>query len=978
MASRKMTNFARLGGLLLSCSALPLAAHAAPGPVPLPQLVREVSIPHQDFVLPNGLRVYVVTDRKAPVVAVSVWYHVGSKDEPKGETGFAHLFEHLMFGGSENAPGSYFEPMQALGATDMNGTTWFDRTNYFETVPTAALPMALFLESDRMGHLLGAIDQTKLDTQRGVVQNEKRQGDNQPYGLVEYAQIAAMTPPGHPYNHPTIGSMADLDAASLETVKNWFRAKYGPNNAVLVLAGDIDVATAKTLVAKYFGDIPRGPEVTPAAASVPTLPARKEETLKDRVATVRLYRDWNVPGSTDADLPALDVGASILGGLSSSRLDNALVRGQQIAVRTVAGVQPFERLSQFEVTVDVKPGVDPALVAKQLDAIIADFIAKGPTEDEVLRAVTREVSGRIQGQESVNGKAVTIAEGALYAKDPDFYRKDLAAYAALTPAKVKAALAKWLSRPVYALTVVPGARDAYQESAGGKGSFHPSYYRTPTSDEHPLAPPSKLGTVGPRSFQAEGVAPGAGTVAKPQNPTKPARTPPALGPMAELKFPKVEHARLANGIAVDYAQRSGEPVTRVQLSFDAGNAADPKDKLGLQALMLRVLAEGTTSRNSVQIAEEQERLGASIGAAPGMDTTSVSLSALTPNLAPSLDLLSDFIQHPAFDPKEIERVRSQQLAAIASEMTQPQGIALRVLPPLIYGRDHPYGVPFSGRGEGAAVAKVTRDDMIAFQQAWLRPDNAHIFVVSDKPLAEILPLLDQRFGTWAATGTKGVKPALALPKVPAGSRVLLIDQPNSPQSLILGGEVTPARGTEDVLALSSANDVLGGDFLSRMNMDLRETKHFSYGVGSVVRQVVGPMAYLVFAPVQSNQTGPSLAALISDTKDFLGPKGTTQVELERTINGRTRELPGSFETSGSVLGALQGMALYHRPDDYWDTLATRYRALKTSDFDAAIRRAINPDAMLWVVVGDAKTVRPQLDKLGLPIEVMGGAKESAK
>jgi predicted Zn-dependent peptidase len=454
--------FRPLFGSLAALSLASSAIAAAPlKPAPVAELVKAVNIPHGEFTLPNGLRVFVHEDRKAPVVAVSVWYHVGSKDEPKGKTGFAHLFEHLMFNGSEHAPGDFFEPLQQIGATDLNGTTWFDRTNYFETVPTPALETALFLESDRMGHLLGAMDQKKLDNQRGVVQNEKRQGDNEPYGLVEYAQLAALFPEGHPYHHSTIGSMADLDAASLETVKDWFRTKYGPNNAVLVLAGDIDLKTARPLVEKWFGDIPRGPEVTPAAATVPTLPARREETLHDRVATTRLYRMWAIPGLTDPDLVPLDVAASVLGGLSSSRLDNALVRGEKIAVNVSASVEPFERVSLFEVTADVKPGVDPALVSKRLDEVIAELIAKGPTADEVQRVATREVSNRIAGLESVGGfggKAVAIAEGALYANDPDFYKKQLAAYAAATPAKVMAVTKKWLSRPVYALTVSPGER----------------------------------------------------------------------------------------------------------------------------------------------------------------------------------------------------------------------------------------------------------------------------------------------------------------------------------------------------------------------------------------------------------------------------------------------------------------------------------------------------------------------------------------
>jgi predicted Zn-dependent peptidase len=937
-------------------------------PAPVAELVKAVDIPHQEFTLPNGLRVIVHEDRKAPVVAVSVWYHVGSKDEPKGKTGFAHLFEHLMFNGSENAPGDFFEPLQQIGATDLNGTTWFDRTNYFETVPTPALEMALFLESDRMGHLLGAMEK-KLDNQRGVVQNEKRQGDNEPYGLVEYAQLAALFPEGHPYHHSTIGSMADLDAASLETVKDWFRSKYGPNNAVLVLAGDIDAKSARPLVEKWFGDIPRGPEVVPASAAVPTLAAKKEETLHDRVATTRIYRLWTVPGLTDPELVPLDVAASVLGGLSSSRLDNALVRKEKIAVSVSASVQPFERVSLFEVTADVKPGADPALVAKRLDAVVAELLAKGPTADEVQRVATREVSGRISGLESVGGfggKAVALAEGALYAKDPDFYKKQLAAYAAATPAKVRAVAKKWLSRPVYALTVSPGERGAYDEAKAGPATHHPAYYRKPTPAPAQAEPVEAGLLAGGRSYFDKLSTNGGGAGARSAVDRSKF---PAVGPIADLDFPTVERTRLSNGIEIIYAQRTAVPVTRVAVSFDAGNAADPKDKLGTQSLMLALLDEGTRTRSSVQIAEEQERLGASIGAGATMDRTTVNLSALTPNLAPSLDLLADIIRNPAFAPMEVERLRGQQLARIANEMTQPQGIALRTLPPLLYGKAHPYGVPFTGTGDPEVVKKVTRDDLVAFQRAWLRPDNAKIFVVSNLPLAQVTPLLEQSFGAWKPEGPKGVKNfAAATP--PAQSRIVLIDRPGSPQSLILGGALLPVKGKDELITLLAANDVLGGNFLSRLNMDLRETKGWAYGVNSQVNRVTETAPYLIYAPVQADKTGASIAAMLADANEFLTVKGVTADELQRTVNGSIRELPGSFETSGDVLGGMQRNALYGRADDYYDTLAERYRAMKAADLDQAARAVIDPKKLLWVVVGDAAKVRPQLDVLKLPVETV--------
>jgi predicted Zn-dependent peptidase len=953
-----------LAGLSLSAVAAAAPAPAAPAPAPVSALVRAVDIPYQQFTLPNGLRVIVHEDHKAPIVAVSVWYHVGSKDEPAGKTGFAHLFEHLMFGGSEHSDQSWFTPMQQIGATDMNGTTWFDRTNYFETVPRGALETALFLESDRMGHLLGAITQSKLDIQRGVVQNEKRQGDNEPYGMVEYAEANALFPEGHPYHHTTIGSMTDLDAASLETVKDWFRSHYGPNNAVLVLAGDIDLPTARQLVEKYFGDIPRGPQSIPAAASVPTLPAPKAEELHDQVATTRLYREWVVPGLTDPSYAALEMGAEVLGGLASSRLDNALVRGDKTAVSVSAGVQPFERISEFTVTADVKPGVDANQVAARLDQVIADFVKNGPTADELQRAKTRIVSGRIRGLESVGGfggKAVALAEGAVYAGDPSFYKVQLQRVAALTPEEVRASVNHWLSRPVYALKVSPGPRGAYEESksVGHGGVRAPAYFRPPAPGEHPLAPLPAYS--GPATYAPPQTPPGGGGVDRSHFP--------AVGQIADLKFPTVEHARLSNGIEVIFARRAAVPVVDVAISFDAGNAADPKDKLGTQSLMLALLDEGTDRYSSVQIAEQEERLGASIGAAAGMDRTNVTLTALRPNLTASVDLLADIVRRPAFAPAEVERLRGQQLARIAQEMSEPQGIALRTLPPLLYGKAHPYGVPFTGTGDPAVVAHVSRDDLAGFHDAWMRPSKAKIFVVGDTSLAEIVPILERSFGDWHDSGPAPVKNLdAAIPANPP--HIVLIDRPNSPQSLILAGEVLDRTGRDDLVALLEANDVLGASFLSRLNMDLRETKHWAYGVFSFAQRVVGRIPFLVFAPVQSDQTGPALAALTGDMHAFLTDKGVTPEELQRTINGSIRELPGSFETSGEVLGGMEQNEQYGRPDNYYETLASRYRSLTAADLDTAARHNIDPNKLVWVVVGDAAKVKPQLDKIGIPVEAM--------
>lgn len=931
--------------LLIAAPAVAVAA-----PAPASELTKRINIPHEKFTLANGLRVIVHTDRKSPVVAVSIWYGVGSKHEPQGKTGFAHLFEHLMFNGSENAPGDYFEPLQQVGATDFNGTTWLDRTNYFQTVPTGALERALFLESDRMGHLLGAVTQEKLDNQRGVVQNEKRQGDNQPYGLVEYLQFENLFPVGHPYHHSTIGSMADLDGASLEDVKGWFRDNYGPNNAVLVLAGDIDTPTAKTLVEKYFGDIKRGPSTKPVNAPVTTLATAKSDTVTDRVATTRIYRNWAVPGLNDKDSAALDVAASVLGGLASSRLDNALVRNEKIAVAVTASLQEFQHASVFEMTADVKPGVDPATVAKRLDEVLAEFLRNGPTADEVSRSVVSNLGGYIRGLEAVGGfggKAVVLAQGELFSNDSNFYKKRLAQLGALTPASVQKAAQKWLTRPVYSLTVTPGERTLDGGKLGGwvegKAPTHsPAHYVDPNAEQQPMGMTSAVD----RSKLPE------------------------VGSLAPLDFPALERGKLSNGINVIFAKKAAVPAVTVSVSFDAGYAADPKAALGTQSLMLSLMPEGTTSRNSVQIAEENERLGSGIQTAASLDRTAVTMFALSANLGQSIDLLADVVRNPAFEASEVERLRGQQLSRISAEFNNPNAIGTRVLLPALYGTAHPYGVPPSGLGDPAVVATVSRDDLKAFHAAWLRPEKARIVVVGDTSLAEVTALLEKAFGTWSApaspAGTKSFGAAIPKP----AKRIILIDRPKSPQSIILGGEVLNAKGSDDLVALQAANEVFGGNFLARINMNLRETKGWSYGVRSNISLNSESVPFIITAPVQSDRTGDSLKELISDMTAYLGPKGTSEEELVRTVNGNVRRLPGSFETTGAVFGGITSILNFNRPDDFYEQLPAKYTAMKASDIDAAGRAKLSVDKLLWVVVGDASVVKPQLEGLGLPVEVV--------
>jgi predicted Zn-dependent peptidase len=934
---------------LSACAAQPSGELATPLPPPLPAtepaslatLVKAVDIPYESFTLPNGLTTIVHTDRKAPIVGVTLYYRIGSKNEPRGKTGFAHLYEHLFFGGSENVP-HFDKPLEAAGSTTTNGSTWYDRTNYVETVPKGALDLALFVESDRMGHLLGAVTQDKLDKQRSVVQNEKRQGDNEPYGLVDYAIGDGLFPVGHPYRHSAIGSMADLDAATLGDVRAWFRDHYGPNNAVLALAGDIDVATARPLVEKWFGAIPRGPEVHKIDAAPVTLPAPAKREMADQVPVTRLTRNWSGPGLNDNDAVALQIGMHILGGLASSRLDNALVRGEQLAVAVTASAQTFEQVSFLQATMDVKPGVDRAKAEARFDQVLAQFIAEGPSEDEVRRAATSILSSQIGALEEVGGfygKGATLAEGQLYSGDPAKYKDELARMAALTPAQIRAAMQRWLNRPAFALAVVPGDRTEKGEAMGGWG-------------DEGTAPP-------PRPDPRKPV---------PALATAPARTMPPVAPVADLAFPAVERAKLSNGIPVALARRTAIPKVIVSLAFDAGYAADALDTPGTQGLMLAMLDEGTTSRDATRIAEEQERLGAAISTSGGIDTSSVTLTALTANLAPSLTLMADIARNPAFATSEVDRVKDQRQAELAQTLSTPRSLAIRETTKVLFG-SHPYAQPGDGLGDAAALAALTPAALRAAHDKWLRPDLARITVTGDIAMADLLPLLEKAYGGWQDPATpKPVKPLDAAVPTPQ-PRIVVIDRPNSPQSVIVAARVLGITGrTPDMEALDLANEVLGGGFLSRLNEDLREQKGWSYGVYSGVRSPVGPRSFSVVAPVQADKTGAAILAIRADIKAFLGAKPVEPEELNRVTDGNIRGLPNRFESNADVLSAIAANDLLQRPDNYYATLATRYRAIDAKALDGAARNWLQPDALVFVVVGDRKQVEPQLKGLGLPVE----------
>ncbi len=923
---------AALGLALGGFAGVPLPAAAK-----APAAATAVDIPFEEFTLPNGLRVVVHTDRKAPIVAVNIWYHVGAKDEPSGRTGFAHLFEHLMFQGSENHNGEFFEPFKQVGATDQNGTTNTDRTNYFQNVPTTALDMALWMESDRMGHLLGAIDQAALDEQRGVVQNEKRQGENQPYGQVWDKLTRALYPAGHPYHHGVIGSMNDLNAASLEDVKTWFRTWYGPNNAVLVLAGDIDVATAKEKVARYFGDIPAGPTMAQPKVDVARRAASTREVMTDKVPQARIYRAWNVAQVGTTDIDQLQLFAQVLGGAKSSRLDQRLLHQDKLVDNIGTMVGPSQLGSNFIIMATVKQGVDPAKVEAVIDEELKRLVAEGPSAEELARAKTAFRAGFIRGIERIGGfggKADALAECAVYEGDPGCFRTSLSTIRDASVADVKAVGAKWLGVGDHTLVVEPGERVALAELPSGK----PAPFNVPAVDARYRVLPSQVD-------RSAGV---------PQTATFP-----------ELKFPQLQRATLKNGTRVVLAERHDIPVVQFSYEFQGGFTADQGRKPGTANFTMGMLDEGAGKLGSLAFADAADALGARIAAGASLDGANVYLSALKENLAPSLALYADALRAPRFDQGEIDRIKATWIAGIKQEKVNPNAVAMRVLPPLLYGKGHPYAIPFTGSGDEAAIQALGRDDLLSFHKDWVRPENATLIVVGDTTLKEIVPLLDRQLGDWKG---EGAAPRVGAPSAvarPDKARVYLIDQPGAVQANLFAGQVVPSTMDAGATRFDIANGVLGGDFTSRLNMNLREDKHWSYGARSSASGALGQRPWMAVAPVQIDKTSDAMKEMQAEISQFAsGQRPLTTDEVARIRNIQTLSLPGAYETASAVMNTIGGIVRYQRPDDYVFKRKAEIEAMTPAQV-AEAARTLDPARLTWVVVGDLKQTEAPVRALGL-------------
>lgn len=883
------------------------------------QSAKDVDIPHQKFVLKNGLTLIVHEDHKAPIVAVNVWYHVGSKNEKEGKTGFAHLFEHLMFNGSENFNEDYFQALERVGATDLNGTTNEDRTNYFQNVPMNALDLALWMESDRMGHLLGAVTQEKLDEQRGVVQNEKRQGQNQPYSIAWDLITEGTYPKGHPYSWQVIGSMEDLNAASLDDVHEWFKKYYGAANAVLVIAGDVNTEEVKQKVEKYFGDIPSGPPVAKHDVWIAKMTGTKRQIAQDRVPQARLYKVWNTPQWGSREEALLGLAANILSSGKTSRLYKKLVYDKQIATSASAYSWSNEIGGQFLLDAMVAPGKDLAEVEKLIDEELQKFLKEGPTKKELERVKTQYFAGFVRGVERIGGfggKSDRLAESAVYGGDPNAYKNYMKYVEEATIEDIKKVVNDWLSDGVYILEIHP-----FPE------------YSTITSD----ADRSKL---------------------------------PGIGETPDATFPKFEKAKLSNGLNIVLANRTTIPAISFTLMIDAGYSADVFTIPGTATLTANMLDEGTKKMNALQISEELQMLGAYLGSSASLDYNYLTLNSLKSNLDKSLSLWSEILLSPSFPQDELDRLKKQQIAGIKREKVQPIQMAYRVLPKLYFGEGHAYSLPLTGSGFEETVEKISREDLMKYHQQWYKPNNATLVIVGDVTMGEVLPKLEKALKDWKAGDIP--KKNISVVDVKNNKTLYLLDKPAAQQSTILAGHLIVPKSDPDDLAIEMMNDILGGVFTSRINMNLREDKHWSYGSGSFIMNTKSQRPYIIYGLVQTDKTKESILELQKEIKEYISNRPATEDELNKIKQNNVLSLSGQWETMSAVSSSLQQMINYNYPENYFATYSTNVKNLSITQIHNAANKVIKPEKVVWVVVGDKAKIEPGLKELGFELKYIDG------
>ncbi len=892
---------------ILSFLFIYMTASLSANDLPIPE------IEYDKFTLNNGLTVVVHEDRKVPMVAVNIWYHVGSKNEKVGKTGFAHLFEHLMFNGTENFNNEYFEPFEKVGATDQNGTTSNDRTNYFQNVPTNALDLALWMESERMGHILGVVDQDKLDEQRGVVQNEKRQGENQPYGMTWNTISKSAYPEGHPYSWSIIGSMEDLNAASMADVRDWFKNYYGPNNAVLVLAGDIDLETAKAKAEEYFGDIPSGPNLPKPKRWIAKRDESKREIIFDNVPQTRITKVWNVPEAGTIESSALELVASTISGGKNSPLYQNLVYLNPIATSVSAFYYGREIGGLFVISADVSKSSSVEEVEKMIDKTLKKYLQTGPDSKALESSKTSTVSSLINGLQRIGGfggKSDILATYETFYGDPGYYKSEYETYMSMSRFQVRDVAREWLAEGDYVLTIKPEGKTSVSKSTIDRSKGVPY-------------PTDKI----------------------------------------NFAFPEIKIAELDNGSKLYLLERNDLPIVQMQVMFGGGYAIEGLEERGYVNFTMSMMDEGTKKYDALEFNEILNSLGSGIGFGSSLDTTYGSLSSLKVNLEKTLDLFKEGLLNPVFKQAEIDRGKKQWLARIDQSLNNPSAMANMSLRPLVYGADHPYGNP-SSMGNKDSISNLKREDLIKMHKKLTNPKNASFIVVGDISLNEAVDTLNDKFSDW----NSNVSPeSIDLKSVNSQkfSRIFLINKPGAVQSYITAGQLIPPNNSDDDIVIDYANYAIAGSFTSRLNMNLREDKSWSYGARAGINSSKGQRLMVVRAPVQTDKTAESIQEILKEYNNYLNSEPINEEELDKIKRARTLRLPGQYETLGAMMSGIENIVTNNRDFNYLNTLSDDRNAVNLDEVREAAKKYIDPNSWTWVIVGDLSRVEESIRNLDI-------------
>ncbi len=864
----------------------------------------QVNIPHEMFTLDNGLTVLVHTDHSTPTVFVGMWYGVGSKDEPEGKTGFAHLFEHLMFQGTENREGEYFSPFTDAGATGMNGTTSEDRTNYYATVPTGALDMALWMESDRMTYLLGAITQDALDEQRGVVQNEKRQHDNRPYSGMSDRIKAGLYPLDHPYRHSIIGSMEDLDAASLDDVNEWFGKYYGASNVVLVLAGDIDVETAKEKVNFYFGEAPAGEPLVHAKKWVPVLVENREELMYDRVGQTRIARVWALPGLNDKDTTLMYLVNDSLVANKNSPLRKTLVDDLKLATRVSGSAYGQVMSGEYTLSIDLRPGVTPEQVMPVVDRIIEEYLATGPDQqilENAKLAVNMFMLGALESNASIGR---LLAEGLLYSDNPLYINQELEWLNAATVEELTATANRWLSRGHYTLTVLP-----FPELQSGAAQADRSAIPAVTAD-------------------------------------------------SDINFPDIETATLRNGMKLVVANRGSVPIVDVSVSIETGSAAAPADAPGLSTFLFALMDKGTDKYDANELAAAKDKIAMASSFQNGLERSSLSFRVLRPYLEESLTISADMLRNSVFPEEELEKLKAQLSAYLSNIALNPSGVARSLFERAVYGEDNPMG----GIWTPELLEQVDRDKLRGFHAQEITPDRMTVYMIGDINIDDAKDAVNRAFGKWRADGESALTGIGNAPD--PTPRVILIHHPEAVQSTIYAGHAIAPFDASINTELAIMNAVFGGSFESRINMNLREDKSWSYGMRSGIRPNSSGDQYIaVSGSVQSDKTMESMQEIMREYQEYVTTRPATDTEVGRMTLNMTRSLPGLISTNRGFLSSIISSDSFGLPFDYAEQRGERLAAITTEGVVKRSQAVIDPGNLTWVVVGDLEQIEEKVRSL---------------